>query len=79
MAKVVLDINDKELERFLNIIEALKEGVVQSIEVDKKRSYNKPKPITKAEPLQKTPEPVAPLSGKYINPKTFKERLGKRR
>ncbi len=79
MAKVVLEINDKELERFLGVVEALKEGMVQSIEVDKKRSYNKPKPIERAEPLQKTPTPVTPTTGKYIDPKTFKERLRKRR
>ena len=69
MAKIVLEINDKYINTFMTVVSNLKDEIVDSIEIDKKKSYNKPKPITK--------EPLEPINtkGKYIDPKTFKERL----
>ena len=73
MAKVTLEIASAELDTFLTVIKALKPGIVQSINIDKKHSYNTPKPIQK-EPLK----PVS-LSSKYVDPQTFKERLKRMR
>jgi len=73
MAKVVLEINDKELENFLTIVNSLKKEMVVCVDVDKKRSYNAPKPIQK-EPLK----PVS-INSKYVDPQTFKERLKQQR
>jgi hypothetical protein len=69
MAKITLEINDKYINTFMTIVSNLKDGIVDSIEIDKKKNYNKPKMISK-EPL----EPIN-IKGKYIDPKTFKERL----
>jgi len=73
MAKIVLEVEQKELDTVLLILNNLKAGLINNIEIDKKRSYNTPKPIKK-EPLQ----PVS-LSGKYVDPQTFKERLKQQR
>jgi len=69
MAKISLHVNDKKLDTLLTILENLKEGLIENIEIEKKKSYNKPKQISK-EPL----EPVS-INTKYVDPKTFKERL----
>ena len=69
MAKVVVDINDKELETFLTILNNLKTGMINSIDVEKQKKYNKPKPV-QSEPLK----PMV-LQRKYIDTQTFKERL----
>jgi hypothetical protein len=72
LAKIILEIEDKNLDTVLHIINNLKEGLISNVEVDKKRVYNKPKPIQQ--------EPLKPVSGsKYIDAKTFKERLKKQR
>jgi len=77
MAKVVLDVDDKNVDTLLTILQNLKEGLICDIHIDKKRAYKRAKSI-EAKPLQSSPEPVAPTSGKYIDPKTFKERLRRR-
>ena len=74
MAKVTLEVNEKDLETFLMIIENLKEGMVKRIDIEKKRTYNKPKPLSNT-PQKNTPKPVSITTGKYIDPQTFKERL----
>jgi hypothetical protein len=73
MAKVILDVNDKELDNLLVILNSLKQGIINKIDIDKKRNYNKAKPISN--------EPLKPinLQGKYVDPQTFKERLRKMR
>ncbi len=71
MAKVILEVNDKELDTMLTILNNLKNGMIEKMEVDKRRSYNKPKPLS-----NEPPRPVD-LSSKYIDPQTFKERLKK--
>jgi hypothetical protein len=69
MAKVILDINDKDLETFLTILNNLKTGMISSIDIEKQRKYNKPKPI-QSKPLEPTV-----LQKKYIDTQTYKERL----
>ena len=77
MAKITLEVNDKKLDTVLNILQNLKEGLIEEISVDKKRSYNRSKQTTEARPIQSTPQPVSISTGKYIDPQTFKERLRK--
>ena len=75
MAKITLQVNDKKLDTVLTVLHNLKEGLIDDISVDKKRSYNRPKQTTEARPIQSTPQPVSISTGKYIDPQTFKERL----
>ena len=75
MAKVTLEVNDKMLDTFIMIIENLKEGMVERIDIDKRRTYNKPKPILDTQQQKAAPQPVSITTGKYVDPKTFKERL----
>ena len=73
MAKVSFEVDDKQLDTVLTILNNLKEGLVEDLQVEKKRRYNKPKPVV-SEPLK----PVE-IKSKYIDPQTFKERLKKMR
>ncbi len=73
MAVVTLHVNDKELQRVLTVLESLKEGLIEKMEIDKRVRYNRPKPIS-----HEPPKPVE-VSTKYVDPQTFKERLRKMR
>ena len=75
MAKITLEVQNKNIDIVMTILQNLKEGLIEEIEVDKKRSYNKPKRIEPVKPLQDAPQPVSIATGKYIDPQTFKERL----
>ena len=75
MAKITLDVENKNVDIVMTILQNLKEGLVNEITLERKRSYNKPKRIEPAEPLQPSPQPVSISTGKYVDPKTFKERL----
>ena len=79
MAKIILEVEERKLDVVLTILENLKEGLVKEISVEKKRTYNKPKPIEPAKPLQSAPQPVSISTGKYIDPQTFKERLRRKK
>jgi hypothetical protein len=72
MGKITLHVDDKNLDTLLHIVQNLKEGLVQKIEVEKKKRYNTPKSI-QSQPVQSA-QPVQ-LSSKYVDPQTFKERL----
>ncbi len=77
MPKIVLDVDKKDIELVLNILNNLKDGLIKSIDIDKKTTTRKnnqpPKPITA------TPEIVSYKSNKYIDPQTFKQRLKSKR
>lgn len=79
MAKIILQVNDKELDTLMNILRNLKEGLVEDITVDKKRYYKKLKSGEPLKPLQSSPQPVNVSTGKYIDPQTFKERLKRKK
>ena len=69
MARIILDVNDKDFDTILTILNNLKNGMIEKIEVDKRARYNKQKPV-----IQEPPKPLN-LSSKYVDPQTFKERL----
>ena len=75
MAKITLEVENKNVDTLLTILQNLKEGLIEDITVDKKSIYNKPKRSEPAKPLQSAPQPVSVSRGKYIDPQTFKERL----
>ena len=75
MAKITLEVASKNVDIVMTILQNLKEGLIEDIMIDKKRSYNKPKRIEPVKPLQEAPQPVSVSTGKYIDPQTFKERL----
>ena len=73
MAKVSFEVNERDLDTVLTILNNLKEGLIKDLQVEKKRHYNKPKPVV-SEPLK----PVE-VKSKYIDGQTFKERLKRMR
>lgn len=75
MAKITLDVENRNVDTVMTILQNLKEGLIEEITLEKKRSYNKPKRIEPVKPLQDAPKPVSISTGKYIDPQTFKERL----
>lgn len=75
MAKITLEVENKNVDIVITILQNLKEGLIEDIMIDKKRSYNRPKRSEPAQPLQSSPQPVSISTGKYIDPQTFKERL----
>ena len=79
MAKITLEVHNKNIDTVLTILQNLKEDLIDEIVVDKKRSYNKPKRIEPVKPLQDAPQPVTVSTGKYIDPQTFKERLRRKK
>ncbi len=79
MAKITLEVQNKNIDTVLTILQNLKEDLIEEIVVDKKRSYNKPKRIEPVKPLQDAPQPVTVSTGKYIDPQTFKERLRRKK
>ncbi len=79
MAKITLEVANRNVDTVITILQNLKEGLIEEIVVDKKRSYNKPKRIEPVKPLQDAPQPVSISTGKYIDPQTFKERLRRKK
>ncbi len=73
MAKISLHVNDTKLDILLTILENLKDGLIENIEVDRRRTYNKLKSID-----QKNIKSIE-IKSKYVDPQTFKERLKKMR
>ncbi len=71
MTKIVLHVEEKNVATLMTILENLKEGLVTEMEILKGRKYNKPK---KSEPKLTSVKPVE-VTGKYIDPQTFKQRL----
>ena len=68
MAKIILDIDDKNLPTVLNILENLKTGLIKNTSVDK---------------LQKTAKPVSSsisnqTNKKYISKEKYKQKLNQR-
>lgn len=72
MSKITIDVTNDNLKTVLNILENLKEGLVENIQIDKSATKYKPK----NNKVIKENEPVA---GKYINSTTFKKRLNKKK
>ncbi len=77
MPKIVLDVSKQNQDIVLNILNNLKEGLINSIEIDKKRVL--PKKTNTTEPVSKTPEIVSYTPSRYIDPQTFKQRLKAKR
>jgi len=70
MAKITLDVDEKNLKIVMGILDNLKDGLINSISTNKQ--YNTPKPISSS--ISKTPNKVS-SSGKYLSPEEFKKRL----
>ena len=86
MAQVVLDVNDTELGNLLVVLHALKEGMVNSIEVEGS-AVTKPSTLrqkqTRYQPkkdrvIYEEEQNVLHTQGKYLDPAAFKKRLQKR-
>lgn len=78
MSKITLDVDDKNLDRVLLILESLKDELVENIEVKKgSRSHNTAyKPKTK-QVIYENEQMSEKLNGKYLNAASFKKRLKK--
>jgi len=74
MSKITLDVKNDNLDTVLLILENLKDGLVENIQVDKNVSKYKP---TYQPPKNKVIKEGEAQSGKYINPATFKKRMSK--
>lgn len=74
MSKITIDVKSENIQVILSILENLKDGLVENIEVDKSVSRYKPAYQPKANKVIKENEPV---SGKYIDSASFKQRLKK--
>lgn len=72
MAKITLDIEEKNIEIVENILRNLKDGLIKNIEVSKRR-YSPKNKILEDEfiPKQKS-------NSKYLSPSEFKRRTTKR-
>lgn len=80
MAKVSLDIDDKNLASVLNILDNLKAGLIKNIEVDKNKRYlskDKYKQKLQQKVLEDEFLPKQKSSSKYLSPREFKNRLTK--
>jgi len=74
MKKITLNIKKDNLEMVLLILDNLKDGLIEKIEVDK--SVSKYKPAYQP-PKNRVIKEGEVQSGKYINPATFKKRMSK--
>ncbi len=70
MSKITLDVKPENLKTVLTILENLKVGLVENIKVDKSSTKYQPK-------TNKVIKENQPVSGKYIDPASFKKRLNK--
>jgi len=69
MGKITLDVDEKNLKTVLNILENLKDGLINDISTNRK--YQAPKPVSSSiNKSQKTP-----TTSKYLNPNEYKKRL----
>ena len=69
--KIVLHVEEKNVATLMTILENLKEGLIVQMEVDKRSSYI----MQKQSDTPKNPPKPVELTGKYIDPQTFKQRL----
>lgn len=67
MAKIKLDIDEKNLSTVLNILENLKQGLVKNIEIDKKESS---KPISSSIKND--------MGSRYLSKEKYKQKLQRR-
>ncbi|WP_024955713.1 hypothetical protein [Sulfurospirillum arcachonense] len=74
MSKITLKVSNENLDRVLMVLESLKAGLIENIEVDKSLKTHKPTYQPKINKVIKENEVV---SGKYIDPASFKKRLNK--
>lgn len=70
MAKIVLDVEERNIDAVKNILDNLKEGLIRNIEINQRRYVPKTK-VLEDEFLPKN----TPTTGKYISPNEFKKRL----
>ena len=63
MAKIILNVNDKKLNTLLTILDNLKDDIIINKTIEKNPSLNNIQPIKQSS------------TSKYIDAKTFKERL----
>jgi hypothetical protein len=93
MAKIILDVDEKQLTTVLNILKNLKAGLIQNIQTQKNtakpvasslKTANKQKYMSGTQYKQKQQEVLEDdflaskhTSGKYLNPTQYKEKLRK--
>lgn len=72
MAKITLDIEEKNIEIVENILRNLKDGLIKNIEVSKRR-YSPKNKILEDEFIKKENS-----NSKYLSPLEYKRRISKR-
>ncbi|NVJ53325.1 MAG: hypothetical protein HWD90_06500 [Campylobacteraceae bacterium] len=70
MAKITLDIDEKNLKTVMNILDNLKDGLINNISTN--RQYNVAKPISSS--IDKKAN-TTPSTSKYLSPDEYKKRL----
>ncbi len=86
MAKVTLNIDDKNLSIVLNILQNLKSGLIKNIELNKTKNVKSPSSSSTNNYKQKLEEkvleddflPKHKSSSKYLSANEFKKKLKKR-
>lgn len=78
MAKITLNIADENLQTVLTVLENLKDGLIQDMDVDKtsKTPRTSYKPRTN-KVIYEDEQMSEATSGKYINAASFKKRMKK--
>jgi len=79
MAKIVLDVQEKDLGTVITVLNSLKEGLISKMEVNSQGSESKQK-ATRYQPktqrvIYEQEQSELQKMGKYIDPKEFKRRL----
>lgn len=74
MNKITLDVKSNDLETVLLVLNNLKDGLIENIEVDKEGVKNSTAYNPKTNKVIYENEK---LDGKYLNPENFKKRLRK--
>ena len=78
MNKITLDVSEQNREIVLVILENLKTGLIQNIEVDKTTQKHKTAYKPKLNKVIYENEQMSEnISGKYLNPASYKKRLKK--
>ena len=80
MNEIKLLVDDKNLETIVNIIENLKSGLIQNIEINSKTTKIR---TTQYQPktnkiIKEEDSATNDTSSKYMNPATYKQRLKKK-
>ena len=75
VANISIEVKEENLELLLTILQNLRSGLIEKIDVDEKKYKKHTQYQPKADGIIHSEEPIR---GKYVDPNTFKRRLAKR-